>query len=85
MIGKYFADFACHRLKLLIEVGGSGHGAATQVSADAERTAYLNSHGCRVLRFWNNEVPRQIDGVMTDIYDACMMWPAPHPHPHPHP
>ena len=69
-IGRYFADFASHRHKLIIEVDGSGHGEAQQVSADAERTAFLNSRGYRVLRFWNNEVLNEIEGVMSAIYAA---------------
>src|SRR5690242_14027902 len=67
-IGRYFADFACHQHRLVIEVDGGGHGEERQAAADAERTAYLNSRGYRVLRFWNNEVLQQIDGVMSAIY-----------------
>src|SRR5690348_15736460 len=69
-IGRYFADFACHQHRLVIEVDGGGHAEDRQVAADAERTAYLNSRGYRVLRFWNNEVLQQIEGVMLAIYDA---------------
>lgn len=69
-IGPYFADFACHRHRLVIEVDGSGHGEAPQAAADADRTAFVNSRGYRVLRFWNNEVLNEIDGVMTVIYTA---------------
>ncbi|HEY1540984.1 MAG TPA: DUF559 domain-containing protein [Xanthobacteraceae bacterium] len=69
-IGKYFADFASHRHKLVIEVDGGGHGEAEQIASDAERTAYLESRGYRVLRFWNNEVLSEIDGVMSAIYAA---------------
>jgi very-short-patch-repair endonuclease len=69
-IGPYYADFACHRHRLIIEVDGSGHGEPAQSVADAERTAFLQSRGYRVLRFWNNEVLQQIDGVMTVIYEA---------------
>jgi very-short-patch-repair endonuclease len=69
-IGRYFADFACHQHRLVIEVDGSGHGEDRQLAADAERTAYLTSRGYRVLRFWNNEVLQQIDGVMSAIFEA---------------
>jgi very-short-patch-repair endonuclease len=69
-IGKYFADFACHTCRLVIEVDGSGHGEDRQVTADAQRTAYLHSQGYRVLRFWNNEVLNEIDSVMSAIYAA---------------
>jgi very-short-patch-repair endonuclease len=69
-IGPYFADFACHKCRLLIEVDGGGHNEARQIAADKARTAYLKSRGYRVLRFWNNEVLKEIDGVMSVIYDA---------------
>src|SRR5262249_61588621 len=52
-IGRYFADFACHQHCLIIEVDGSGHSEDRQLAADAERTAYLNSRGYRVLPVWN--------------------------------
>jgi len=69
-IGRYFADFASHQHKLIIEVDGSGHGEAAKIASDAERTAYLESHGYRVLRFWNNEVLSEIEGVMSAIFAA---------------
>jgi very-short-patch-repair endonuclease len=69
-IGRYFADFASHRHKLIIEVDGGGHGEDHQIAADAERTAYLQSRGYRVLRFWNNEVLNEIEGVMSVIHEA---------------
>ena len=55
-IGPYFADFACHRLKIVIEIDGSQHGEAEGIARDAERSSYLSSRGYRVLRFWNNDV-----------------------------
>src|SRR5262249_51331529 len=69
-IGPYFADFACHRHRLVIEIDGSQHNDEKQIAQDAARTAFLNSRGYRVLRFWNNEVLTQIDGVMEVIYAA---------------
>jgi very-short-patch-repair endonuclease len=61
-------DFACHDKKLVIEVDGSQH--ADRAAADARRTAFLNSCGYRVLRFWNNEVLRETKSVMEAIYAA---------------
>jgi len=69
-IGPYFADFASHRYRLVIEVDGSGHGEVAQASYDIERMAFLQSRGYRVLRFWNNEVLNEIDAVMNAIYAA---------------
>jgi very-short-patch-repair endonuclease len=51
-IRHFFADFASHRAKLVIEVDGGQH----SVEADARRTAIIEGEGYRVLRFWNNEV-----------------------------
>ena len=53
-IGSFIADFACVEKKLIIEVDGGQH--AENADQDADRTAYLNSQGWTVMRFWNNEV-----------------------------
>ncbi len=52
-----------------------------RVGADAARTAFLNSRGYRVLRFWNNDVLQQTEAVMAAIYDALSedRGSAPHP------
>src|ERR1700721_978506 len=60
-IGPYFADFASHRYRLVVEVDGSGHGETLQAAHDTERTAFLQSRGYRVLRFCNNEVLTEIE------------------------
>jgi len=49
-IGRYIADFACMEAKLIIEIDGSSHDIADQISYDAERTSRLNALGWRVLR-----------------------------------
>jgi very-short-patch-repair endonuclease len=67
-IGPYFADFASHRAKLIIEVDGSQH--ADAIEADAARTSLLKAQGYRVLRFWNNEVLQNVDGVLAAIHAA---------------
>jgi very-short-patch-repair endonuclease len=83
-IGPYFADFACHQHRLVIEVDGGQHGDAPQRVSDEARTAFLNSQGYRVLRFWNNEVLKEIDGVMEVIYAALhSAEPPPTPNPSP--
>jgi very-short-patch-repair endonuclease len=67
-IGPYIVDFACPQKKLVIEVDGGHH--AEQVDSDHERTKWLESQGYRVLRFWNNEVQSNLDGVKESIYNA---------------
>jgi very-short-patch-repair endonuclease len=69
-IGPYFADFACHEKRLVIEVDGGGHARAEQSAADAARTVYLEAKGYRVLRFWNHDVLKEIDAVMLAILSA---------------
>jgi len=59
-IGPYFADFASHQLRIVIEVDGGQH--ADNV-ADDRRTAYLASEGYRVLRFWNNDVLANVSAI----------------------
>ena len=76
-IGPYFADFACHERRLVIELDGGGHASEEAIAGDAARTAYLNARGYRVLRFWNNDVLGNIDGVLEQIAGA--IGTAPHP------
>ena len=64
--GTYFADFACHGAKLIVEVDGGQHNA----DRDAIRTEFLNGEGYRVLRFWNNDVLQNLDGVLEMIAAA---------------
>ncbi|OCW57723.1 hypothetical protein AWJ14_02655 [Hoeflea olei] len=64
-IGGYIVDFACPEYKLIVEVDGSQH-AANQ-SRDAQRTAFLEEQGWRVLRFWNDDILHDMDNVCTHI------------------
>lgn len=66
-MGRYTVDFACHSAKLIIEIDGGQHGSEAGQAHDAARTAFLTSEGYRVLRFWNNEVDTNIDGVLVAI------------------
>jgi very-short-patch-repair endonuclease len=69
-IGPYFADFACHTNRLVIELDGGHHGYGPQGSRDAVRDALLRANGYRVLRFWNHDALTNIDGVLTVIAEA---------------
>ena len=64
-IDRYFVDFACVALKLIVEPDGGQH--ADQIAYDEERTRVLGLCGWRVLRFWNNDVLETIDGVAQAI------------------
>ena len=65
-IGPYVVDFVCFENKLVIEVDGGYH--AEQADHDAARTAWLESRGFRVMRFWNNEVLEEINAVREAIW-----------------
>ncbi len=67
-IGHYIVDFCAPRKKLIIELDGSQH--LEQQEYDKERTAFLESKGYRVLRFWNNAVTNDIESVLGVIWDA---------------
>lgn len=64
-LGPYIVDFICLPARLIIEVDGGQHG--DQAERDAMRTAWLERQGFRVIRFWNNEVLGNIEGVLHDI------------------
>jgi len=79
-IGPYFADFASHQRKIVIEVDGGQH---LDNAADERRTAYLASEGYRVLRFWNNDVLLNLSGVLSAIDRAVNADRPPTPDPSP--
>jgi very-short-patch-repair endonuclease len=68
-IGGYIADFSCHRAKLVIEVDGAQHYSEDTIEYDKTRSQYFESLGITVLRFTNDEVMSNIDGVI-DIIEA---------------
>jgi very-short-patch-repair endonuclease len=67
LIGGFIVDFFCLDARLVIELDGSQHGEEPERQADERRTEYLASQGYRVLRFWNEEVLDNIDGVLETI------------------
>ena len=64
-IGNYIVDFFCIKLKLVIEVDGESHYAKEQ--KDAEKRRYLESLGLNVLRFNDDQVKLNMEGVLTEI------------------
>ncbi len=66
-IGPYIADFYSAKFQLVIEIDGDSHFDATGMAYDAERDAYMQGHDMRVLRFTNDEVRKNIDGVIATI------------------
>ncbi|MBZ9995971.1 MULTISPECIES: endonuclease domain-containing protein [unclassified Mesorhizobium] len=66
-IAGYIVDFACPTKKLIIEIDGSQHATAEASELDAVRTAKLEALGWTILRFWNDDVIRDIDNVCQHI------------------
>jgi very-short-patch-repair endonuclease len=77
-IGRYIVDFCCAEAKLVIELDGGQH--ANDRVHDAERTAMLKRDGYRVIRFWDNDVFQNLEGVLVRIAEALK---TPHPSPLP--
>ena len=66
-IGPYIVDFVSLERKLVIEIDGGQHNEEEAKRRDEERTAWLERKGYRILRFWDNEVLRNMDGVLEKI------------------
>jgi Uncharacterized protein conserved in bacteria len=74
-IPLYIIDFFCVELRLAIEIDGGQHAEPGKRQADLKHTQFLSSQGITVLRFWNNEVLENIEGVILAIVDACKRRP----------
>ena len=64
-IGRYIADFACIEQRLIIELDGGQH--TEQREYDRQRDAYISSRGYRILRFWNDDVLKDMGAVLEEI------------------
>src|SRR3990172_7475009 len=62
-IGRYVGDFVCYEKRILVEVDGGQH----SVEKDGNRKRWLEGQGFKVLRFWNNDVLKNIQGVLVFI------------------
>jgi very-short-patch-repair endonuclease len=65
-IGPFIVDFVCIAARLIVEVDGGQHSD----DADAKRTAALEAQGYRMIRFWNNEVLANLEGVLIRLGEA---------------
>ena len=82
-IGPYYADFACVRAGLVVEADGVTHMQEGDITYDRRRDDFLRSQGFRVLRFWNNDIRDNPDGVYQAICDALRaLTPTPDPSPY---
>ena len=78
-IGPYIVDFACLEHGLVVEVDGGQHNRTARTKADDIRTAWLEQNGFTVLRFWNNDVTGNIEGVLHMITASLREIGAPSP------
>lgn len=72
-IGKYVVDFCCLSKKLVIELDGSQHNEPNNIIKDQVRQRYIKNQGYKVLRFWNNEIDENLEGVLDEIIYSCGM------------
>ena len=66
-IGNYIVDFACLEKRLVIEIDGGQHNQSDNILYDQNRTQYIEKCGYKVIRFWNNEIENNIEGVYEEI------------------
>ena len=66
-IGKYIADFVCFEKKIIIELDGGQHNETQNIEKDKIRDLFFNRNGFKVIRFWNNEIHQNLDGVIEKI------------------
>jgi type I restriction enzyme M protein len=68
-IGDYVVDFVCFEKKLIIEVDGGQHNVESEIVKDEHRAKWLENEGYHVIRFWNNDVLTNIEGVLSRIME----------------
>ena len=66
-IGAYIVDFYCPEQSLVIEIDGDSHADAAQIVKDKQREKYLQSLGLRVIRYINDDVVKNLDGVLEGL------------------
>jgi very-short-patch-repair endonuclease len=80
-VGVYVVDFLCPEKKLIVELDGGQH--QERVDYDSNRDAWLKSEGYTVLRYWNNEVMGNLEGVLEDIGRVAGVFAEASPSPQP--
>ncbi|MBI2552515.1 endonuclease domain-containing protein [Candidatus Uhrbacteria bacterium] len=78
-IGRYIVDFVCFAKKVVIELDGGQHGQEKLRAADKSRDEWLKDQGFTVLRFWNDEIMQNMEGVGEEIMRYCLAAPSPNP------
>jgi very-short-patch-repair endonuclease len=81
-MGSFILDFYCARARLVVEVDGETH--LGRALPDQQRTAWLQSQGLTVVRYWNNQLYDDFDTVLESLWSMChaaVEMPSPHPQP----
>jgi len=79
-LGQYIADFVCLPAHLVVELDGDTHGNDERERLDAIRTESIERAGYRVIRFWNDQVFNNADGIIEEISNALRTASFPSPH-----
>ena len=69
----FIVDFVCHERRLIVEIDGATHGRDVDIVRDASRTRRLERDGFRVIRFWNNDVMMNLEGVLIRLEEELML------------
>ena len=69
-IGQYIVDFICREKKIIIEIDGGQHNEDIKIYYDNKRTEYLTTEGYKVIRFWNNEIDKNLVGVYEKLKEV---------------
>lgn len=68
-IGEYIVDFVCEEKRIVIELDGGQHNEFENIIKDNERTKFIESEGYKVIRFWNNDILNNLEGVFKILND----------------
>ena len=63
VIKPYIVDFICREKNIIIEIDGGQHNKKDNIKKDSIRTAFLEQKGYTVIRFWNNDIDKNLEGV----------------------
>jgi very-short-patch-repair endonuclease len=73
VIGGYIVDFICREEKIIVEIDGGQHNQNENIKYDKNRNKYLENLGYKVVRFWNNEIDDNIEGVYRKLQEIFMI------------
>jgi very-short-patch-repair endonuclease len=76
-IGASIVDFVCFEKKIIVELDGGHHALPAEMQKDSKRDRWFEAQGYKVLRFWDNEVLTNIQGVLEVIWKGLFKSPSP--------